>query len=50
MRGTPITHLLDTLNIEPIRDFIHQLKVKFFAVNPILVPWSNKSEITLWPT
>jgi hypothetical protein len=28
-RGTPISHLHDTLNIEPIRDFIHKLTAKF---------------------
>jgi hypothetical protein len=33
-RGTPISHLHDTLNIEPIRDFVHQLTVKFFAKCP----------------
>jgi hypothetical protein len=42
--------LHDTLNIEPIRYFIHQLTAKCFAVHPILTPWSNKSEITLWTT
>jgi hypothetical protein len=30
-RGTPISHLHDTLNTEPTRDFIHQLTAKVFA-------------------
>jgi hypothetical protein len=33
-KGTPSSHLHDILNIEPIRDFVHQLMVKCFAKCP----------------
>jgi hypothetical protein len=33
-RGTPISHLHDSLNIESLRDFIQHLTAKFFTKCP----------------
>jgi hypothetical protein len=33
-RGTTTSQLHDTLNIEPIQDFIHQITAKFFVHCP----------------
>ena len=48
--GTAISHLHDTLNIKPIRDFINLRPNCLLNVHPILIPWANKSEIILQPT
>ena len=45
--GTLISQQHDTLNIEPIQDFIHRITaIIFLIVPPIRTPWFNKSEIT----